>query len=224
MLLVILYVDFINRLQKKFFFYKKYFMQSNYKYITVYGESTPNPSSMKFVASNFFITNGEAHEFSADSTTLNNAPLAQALFEMPFIKSLFFSSNFVTVTKTDDVEWDEIMTPLREFIQSYLREGNPVFNNTGAEQKLRVESQIALDQFGEAEHKIMALLDEYVRPAVEQDGGLISFKAFEDGIVKVVLQGSCSGCPSSQMTLKSGIENLLKQMMPEVKSVEAVEA
>ncbi len=199
-------------------------MQNDYKYTTVYGESTPNPSSMKFVSSSFFITNGDSYEFSADSTTLKNAPLALALFEMPFVKSLFFSSNFVTVTKTDDVEWDEIMTPLREFIQSYLREGNFVFNDVVSTQNLHAESQIAIDQFGEAEHKIMALLDEYVRPAVEQDGGLISFKAFEDGIVKVVLQGSCSGCPSSQMTLKSGIENLLKQMMPEVKSVEAVEA
>ena len=199
-------------------------MQNDYIYTTVYGESTPNPSSMKFVSSRLLINDGDSYEFTPSSVNLKNAPLAKELFELPFIKSVFFSSNFITVTKTDEVEWDEITPPLREFIQSYLRKGYAIIKTINAKAESEQNTYKPIEEFGEAEHKIIAILDEYVRPAVEQDGGLISFRAFENGIVKVVLQGSCSGCPSSQMTLKSGIENLLKQMMPEVQSVEAVEA
>jgi Fe-S cluster biogenesis protein NfuA len=214
-------------LPKNITFFKKNFMSPliDYKYITVYAESTPNPTAMKFVASIFLVENGDCYEFSAASSSLKNSLFAKKLFEFPFVKGLFISSNFVTITKSNNIEWDKITTQLREFIQSYLREGNPVINTHSQEFESNspIESEV-IGNVGEAEHKIMAILDEYVRPAVEQDGGLISFRSFDDGVVKVVLRGSCSGCPSSQMTLKSGIENLLKQMMPEVKSVEAVEA
>lgn len=198
------------------------------RYITVYAESTPNPASMKFVASNWLVTNGDAYEFSASSSTLQSSPFAKKLFEFPFVKGLFISANFITITKSEAVEWIEVTGQLREFFQNYLREGNLVVKAEALLNEMKNDDTEHIispaKEYSETENKIISIIDEYVRPAVEQDGGLITFHSFNDGIVKVTLQGSCSGCPSSQMTLKSGIENLLKQMVPGVQSVEAVEA
>jgi Fe-S cluster biogenesis protein NfuA len=198
---------------------------NDYKYITVYAESTPNPSAMKFVTSCLLLKSNDSYEFSASSSTLKNSLFAKTLFQFPFVKGLFISTDFITITKSDTIDWGEIVNELREFIQNYLRGGNTVIDIETEKEIIQesLKTEISQSNRNETEINILNILDEYVRPAVEQDGGLISFHSFENGVVKLVLQGSCSGCPSSQMTLKSGIETLLKQMIPAVKAVEAVE-
>ncbi|MDX5321058.1 MAG: NifU family protein, partial [Bacteroidota bacterium] len=141
------------------------------------------------------------------------SPLATALFEKPYVNAVFIMNNFVTVTKLSTFDWSEVMQELRAFVKEYLEEGKPIINPK--EEKLTAEEE------SEVVMKIKDLLDAHVKPAVEMDGGAISFKSFDEGVVKVVLKGSCSGCPSSTITLKAGIENLLKRMVPEVESVEA---
>ena len=149
-------------------------------------------------------------------SSASDAPLAQELFGFPHVRRVFYASNFVTVTKSDEVDWLEIQGPIKEHIQSYLEAEKPLLVNKAWEKGSAVD-----ENDSETVKKIKGILDEYIRPAVEQDGGAISFHSFEDGVVKVLLQGSCSGCPSSTITLKAGIENLLKTMLPEVKEVEA---
>ena len=154
-----------------------------------------------------------------------NCPLAQQLFSFSGVKSVFITANFVTVTKAGEIEWYEITNIIREYIRGFLMAGEKVFTRipggetaegSPASEELKIENSGDNAQTAE---KIIQLLDEYVKPAVEQDGGAIHFRSFEDGIVTVTLKGSCSGCPSSTLTLKSGIENLLRQMIPEVKEV-----
>mgnify|MGYP003351605005 FL=1 len=136
-------------------------------------------------------------------------------FMYPFVERVFYMSNFITVTKKTDVEWLEIQNTLKDHIKNFLESGRLIL-----EKKAPVFEAAEDD---ETIKKIKSILDEYIRPAVEQDGGAISFYSFEDGVVKVLLQGSCSGCPSSTITLKSGIENLFLRMMPDqIKSVEAI--
>lgn len=184
---------------------------------TVYAESTPNPATMKFVASQFLLLEG--HVEYTDPAQAANCPLARRLFEFSGITGVFIMSNFVTITKREGIEWFEFMPILREFIKSYLESGDPVF--TGPANQM-ADASIGRTTVGnELEDRIIATLDEYVKPAVEQDGGAIQFKSFEDGKVTVILQGACSGCPSSTMTLKSGIEQLLRTIIPEVKEVVA---
>lgn len=200
--------------------------------ITVYAESTPNPNTMKFVASTPFITSGLTVEYFEESEA-ENSPLSQRLFSFPFVKSLFLASNFVTVTRNDLVEWDDVVLELREYIQNYLQTGHEVFtkpptatqhqrtNEEGAQEFIKMMSEPQ----DEVEESIINLLEEYVRPAVEGDGGAIHFKSFnkESGELTVKLSGACSGCPSSTATLKGGIQNLFNRMMPEVKTVNAEE-
>lgn len=181
-------------------------------FITIYAEATPNPDSMKFVVSKMILPND-----SADYRTLEkaegNSPLAVAIFkEYPFANGVFIMNNFVSVTKLPDVAWSDYITPMREFIKAYIEGGNEIIS---ANKTLTVEEE------SEIEAKIKKLLDDHVKPAVEMDGGAISFKSFKEGVVTVVMKGSCSGCPSSTFTLKSGIENLLKRMVPQVEAVEA---
>lgn len=184
---------------------------------TVYAESTPNPATMKFVASQFLLLEG--HVEYTDPAQAANCPLARRLFEFSGVTGVFIMSNFVTITKREGIEWFEFMPILREFIKSYLESGDPVF--TGPANQM-ADASIGRTTVGnELEDRIIATLDEYVKPAVEQDGGAIQFKSFEDGKVTVILQGACSGCPSSTMTLKSGIEQLLRTIIPEVKEVVA---
>lgn len=183
------------------------------KNINIYLEANPNPNSLKFVAEYMLVEPGRNFDFP-DRESAAHAPLAQELFDYDYVRRVFYMSNFITVTKTGDVEWREIQDELKAHIKNYLESGRPIIDLSAVE---TVADETEMDL------KIKGLLEEYIKPAVEQDGGAIEFKSFEDGVVKVFLQGSCSGCPSATVTLKSGIENLLKSMIPEVKSVVAEE-
>ncbi len=157
----------------------------------------------------------EAESFDfPDQAAAEHAPLALELFKLDYVERVFFMSNFVTVTKAEDKEWEEIKEPLKAIIKEYLEADKPLIT------KFSETTQAAIEET-EIEKSIKNILDEYVRPAVEQDGGAISFHSYNEGVVKVLLQGSCSGCPSATVTLKAGIENLLKRMVPEVTAVEA---
>lgn len=186
--------------------------------VTLYIESTPNPAVMKFVA-NKRLVNSICEFRSIDEA--KNAPLATALFHFPFVKEVFIDNNFVSVMKYEVANWDEILQELREFIRDYIAEGKEIVSPL--EEKIVQENQ-NLDEFSK---KIVAILDEYVRPAVASDGGNIQFIDYEENTkqVRVLLQGACSGCPSSKMTLKNGIERMLHQLLgdPDL-SVEAVNA
>jgi Fe-S cluster biogenesis protein NfuA len=185
------------------------------KKISLYLESNPNPNSLKFVANEMLVPEGMSFDFP-DAVSAQDAPLAKELFEYPFVDRVFYMSNFVTVTKKEGAEWLEIQGKLKEHILNFLEAGKLILDKKAPEAE---ESEYD----SEAVIKIKTILDEYIRPAVEQDGGAITFHSFKDGVVRVNLQGSCSGCPSSTITLKAGIENLFQRMMPdEVKSVEAL--
>ncbi len=185
------------------------------KRINIYLESNPNPNSLKFVVNEMLVPEGMSFDFP-DAVSAQEAPLAQELFEYPFVDRVFYMSNFITVTKKEGIEWLEIQDKLKKHIQSFLEAGKLILDVKAPE----VE---ASEYDTETVIKIKTILDEYIRPAVEQDGGAITFHSFQEGIVRVNLQGSCSGCPSSTVTLKAGIENLFKRMMPEeVKAVEAL--
>jgi NFU1 iron-sulfur cluster scaffold homolog, mitochondrial len=176
--------------------------------ITVYTESTPNPATMKFIVNKLLI-NGSV-DF-ATKEIAEKSPFAKELFKFSFVNGVFFASNFVTVTKFENDNWDDLLPILKEFVKGAVE----------AELKVQEEEQAEAGDFEgtETEVKIQQILHDYVRPAVEQDGGAISYKSFDEGVVTVELRGSCSGCPSSVVTLKSGIENLLKRMVPEVTEV-----
>lgn len=183
---------------------------NNTDQVNVYAEATPNPGSMKFVMSRMIFPN-ESMDYRNPSEA-RNSPLAQELFGFPYVKGIFIMNNFITITKTDEGEWPSIIPELRAFLKQYIEEG-----------KVVVEKRAELTEEEESEviTKIKKLLADHVKPAVEMDGGAIDFKKFEQGVVTVVMKGSCSGCPSSTLTLKAGIENLLKRMVPEVEAVEA---
>ncbi len=181
-------------------------------FVTVYAEATPNPDSMKFVVSKMILPN-DSVDYRTKEKAEGNSPLAVAIFnEYPFANGVFIMNNFISITKLPDVHWVEHISPIREFIKTYLESEKEIIS---ANKNLTPEEE------GEIEAKIRKLLDEHVKPAVEMDGGAISFKSFKEGVVTVVMKGSCSGCPSSTFTLKAGIENLLKRMVPQVKTVEA---
>lgn len=189
-------------------------LQATPKNIHIYLESNPNPNSLKFVVNEMLVPETMSFDFP-DAESASISPLAQELFGFPFVDRVFFASNFVTVTKKEDVEWLEIQNTLKEHIKKYLESGKFIIEVS--------ETEAPAGEETEAVKKIKTILDEYIRPAVEQDGGAITYHSFQDGIVKVKLQGSCSGCPSSMITLKAGIENLFTRMMPgEVKAVEAL--
>lgn len=176
--------------------------------INVYTESTPNPATMKFIVNKLLI-NGSVDYATKESA--EKSPFAKELFKFSFVNGVFFASNFVTVTKTEGTEWNDIEAIVKEFVKGAVE----------SELKVQAEEQAEDVAFEgtDAEVKIQQILHDYVRPAVEQDGGAISYKSFNEGVVTVELRGSCSGCPSSTITLKSGIENLLKRMVPEVQEV-----
>jgi Fe-S cluster biogenesis protein NfuA len=192
--------------------------------VTVYAEMTPNPSTMKFVANKYLLITGDSAEFSSQSDAKGYSPMAEELFHFPFVKNVFMAANFVTITKTDNVPWDFITMELREFIKNWIAEGKDVLiqmpapKTTAVEKEGQVTKEYTPSEFDDA---IRSLLDEYVRPAVENDGGAIDFRGYDNGVVTVVMRGSCAGCPSSTATLKGGIENLLKSHLPEVKEVVA---
>ncbi len=185
--------------------------------VSIYTEMTPNPETMKFVA-NKLLYPGKSIDFP-DEASAKPSPLAKELFAFPFIRSVFIASNFVTLTKTPGTQWDDVIPSIREFLKQYLEEGKAVVNEADVPAKTENNTVSADDT--DVVVRIKELLENYVKPAVEMDGGAIGFKGFEDGTVTLMLQGSCSGCPSSMITLKSGIEAMMKRMIPEVKEVVA---
>ncbi len=190
--------------------------------VTVYAEMTPNPTTMKFVANKHLLGTGDSAEFHSLSEARGYSPLAEALFQFPFVQGVFIASNFVTVTKTDNLSWDFITMELREFVRTWLAEGKEVLIQMPPKQPVSEESTekpVRVYAPSEYDDAIRELLDEYVRPAVEGDGGAIDYRGFENGVVTVVMRGSCAGCPSSTATLKGGIERLLKQHLPDVQEV-----
>lgn len=189
-------------------------LQAQKRPVHIYMEANPNPNSLKFVV-NFMLTDDGISFDYPDQESTANSPLANELFNFAAVDRVFIAANFVTVTKKEDVEWEEVRDVIREHIKSYLETGKSPINFAFEQDPLFDEND------SEIVKKIKGILDEYIRPAVEQDGGAIVFHSFNDGVVKVLLQGSCSGCPSSTVTLKAGIQNLLTRMLPEVKEVEA---
>ncbi len=186
--------------------------------ISIYTEMTPNPETMKFGA-NKLLYPGKSIDFP-DVEAARPSPLAIELFGFPFIRAVFIASNFVTLTKTSDTDWNDVIPTIRQFLKEYLEENKPVINE---EEVVVVKSEgnvIDADD-DDVVKRIKELLENYVKPAVEMDGGAIQFKSYQEGIVNLMLQGSCSGCPSSMITLKAGIEGMMKRMIPEVKEVVA---
>jgi Fe-S cluster biogenesis protein NfuA len=188
--------------------------------ISIYTEQTPNPETMKFVA-NKLLYPGKSADFP-DVESAKPSPLANELFGFPFIKSVFIASNFVTLTKTPETEWSDVVPAIRQFLKEYLEEGKGVINEEEIQAIKKPEStNIVHADDDDVVKRIKELLENYVRPAVEMDGGAIQFRSYDEGVVNLMLQGSCSGCPSSMITLKAGIEGMMKRMIPEVREVVA---
>jgi Fe-S cluster biogenesis protein NfuA len=182
--------------------------------VTVYAESTPNPGVLKFVCNKVLVPS--LYEFTSIEEA-KPSPLATALFQFPFIKNIFMEKNFISITKFDIIEWEEITLQLREFIKSFVEEGKAILNDD-APQKLKKTEKASEQKFealDDTSKNIINILEEYIKPAVESDGGNIEFISYDATTkkVEVLLQGACSGCPSSTFTLKSGIENMLKEML-----------
>jgi len=186
--------------------------------LEIYLESTPNPESQKFVTNKHLLPN-YVLDFK-NKEAVKDSELAEELFKIPFVSAVFISNNFVTITKKPEYEWYEISPEIKETLKNFILSGRPIA--TDAIIKMG-EAPIAEANPEDIESKIKDLLDKYVKPAVESDGGHIAFKSFENGIVSLSMQGSCSGCPSASATLKGGIEGLLKRMVPEVLEVVAIE-
>lgn len=189
--------------------------------VMLYTEQTPNPESLKFVT-NRMLYKGTA-DFREEALAQEWSPLGAALFELPYIKGVYISNNFVTITKEFNYEWHDVMLKIKDFIKNYIENGGEVLKEGFAEAMAAVEAAQGGKTYSgdevEIVQKIKDLIDTYVKPAVEMDGGNIEFKSFHNGTVNVILQGSCSGCPSSTVTLKAGIEGMLKRMVPEVEEV-----
>lgn len=192
--------------------------------VMMYTEQTPNPDSLKFV------TNRMLYKGTADFRTADLAkewsPMATELFELPYVDGVYICNNFVTITKEMSYSWEDINLKLKEWIKAYIEDGKEILKEGFEEAMETIEEERGAsieysDEDAEVVKKIRELLAKYVRPAVEMDGGNIEFKAFDKGTVIVTLQGACSGCPSSTVTLKAGIEGMLKRMIPEVKEVVA---
>jgi Fe-S cluster biogenesis protein NfuA len=194
-------------------------IQTGSPVISIYTEMTPNPETMKFVA-NKLLYPGKSIDFP-DIDAAAPSPMAMELFGFPFVKAVFIASNFVTITRNPDADWEDVKPTLRQFLKDYLEEGKPVINEDLVVETEKKDNNIILSEDGDVVKRIKELLENYVKPAVEMDGGAIQFKKFEDGVVTLMLQGSCSGCPSSMITLKSGIEQMMKRMIPEVEEVVA---
>ena len=192
-------------------------IQTGNPVISIYTEMTPNPETMKFVA-NKLLYPGKSIEF-VDAESAKPSPLAAELFGFPFIKSVFIASNFVTLTKTSDADWMDITPSVRQFIKDYLSEGKQVINEDEVVELPKESSNTVLADDDDVVKRIKEILENYVKPAVEMDGGAIQFKSYDNGVVNLAMQGSCSGCPSSMITLKAGIEGMMKRMIPEVKEV-----
>lgn len=199
--------------------------------VIVYAESTPNPAAMKFVVNKILNESGTPVEFGS-AADAKNSPLAQALFNFPFVKGVFIAGNYVTVIKDEKLDWNDITLELREFIKEFFASGKQAFSskenghtaasNGHSKPVEHVSSVMHMEPQTETEKKIVDVLEQYVIPAVQQDGGMIVFRSFKDGVVSLMMRGACSGCPSSTVTLKSGIETMLKRFVPEVQEVVSI--
>jgi len=192
--------------------------------ITIYAESTPNPAVLKFVANKKLVTAG--HEFK-NIDDAKEAPLAQELFHFPFVKEVYIDENYISISKYDMADWNDITLEIREFLRNYLEQGKEILSSNATISKKEAEKQADLDfeNLDDVSKDIVNIIEEYIKPAVASDGGNILFDSYdpESKGVKVILQGACSGCPSSTFTLKNGIENMLKEMLKDkVAYVEAV--
>ena len=195
----------------------------------VYAEMTPNPATMKFVADRLLISGGMQVEYKMAQEAKGSSALAEELFHFPFVKGVFISSNYVTITRDESLDWDMIVMQLREYVREWLMENEIAVSTIPASLMSRETQQIIADSNtpnisksentvfapSEFDEEIIFLLNEYVRPAVEQDGGAIDFVGYDNKKVYVNMRGACSGCPSSTATLKGGIENLLKAKLPD---------
>lgn len=183
--------------------------------VTVYTESTPNPAALKFVANKKLVTATYEYDSIEKAKT---SPLATALFHFPFVKNVFFDENYISITKYDIAEWNDITMELRDFIKNYIEEGKNIIDPDAPEviEKSTEKVEQHFENLDTTSQEIINILEEYVKPAVASDGGNIQFESYDEPSksVKVVLQGACSGCPSSTFTLKNGIENMLKEMLP----------
>ncbi len=192
--------------------------------VMLYSEQTPNPETLKFVT-NRMLYKGTA-DFRDESLAKEWSPVASALFGLPYVKGVYICNNFITVTKEFNYAWEDIMLLLKDFIKNYISEGNGIINDGFAEAMEKVEAERGAsyeysEEDAEIVKKLKELIDTYVKPAVESDGGNIEFKSWDQGVVTVIMQGACSGCPSSTVTLKAGIEGMLKRMVPQVTEVVA---
>jgi NFU1 iron-sulfur cluster scaffold homolog, mitochondrial len=190
--------------------------------ISIYMEATPNPASMKYVVNKLITEPGASADFK-DFASTRKAPLAQKLFEFPFVRNVFISNNFITITKANFAEWEDIQIELKDYLTDYLRKGQPVIleypkvelpKDSSMKETITVNGTHVSPK-NVTETRIIEIIDEYIKPALENDGGQITFKSLVDKKVTVEMRGACSGCPSSTITLKGGIEGLLKRMMPD---------
>ena len=192
--------------------------------VTVYAESTPNPAVIKFVANKNLVP--AMFEFTSIDDT-KSSPFAAKLFHFPFVKQVFIDKNYVSITKFDIADWNDITMELREFIKIYIENGSPIITSDAPEltQQTEQAKEAHFENLDDISKEIINIFEEYVKPAVASDGRNIQFESYDAATknVKVILQGACSGCPSSTFTLKNGIENMLKEMLKDkIESVEAV--
>lgn len=190
--------------------------------VLLYTEQTPNPETLKFVTNRMLFANSTA-DFKTVQLAKEWSPLASELFDIPYVKGVYIANNFVTITKEFNYAWEDVMLPLKNFLKEYVEAEKEVVKE-GYEAAKAAEGEAETQYTGDEAtivEKIKELIETYVKPAVEMDGGNIQFKAYDKGVVSVLLQGACSGCPSSTVTLKTGIEGMLKRMVPEVTEVVA---
>ena len=190
---------------------------------TIYAESTPNPTTMKFVANKKLVNHSVEAKSPEEAKKIN---IAQKLFMFPFVENVFLSNNFISITKNRSVEWEDIAMQLREFILDFINNNKIEILDYSKDNSINLNKPKKIKQSNkEIDSQIISLIDNYIKPAVESDGGAIEFHSFENGTVTVVLKGSCSGCPSSQATLKNGVEQLLKDKVGDkIKEVVALNA
>ena len=192
---------------------------------SVYAEMTPNPATMKFVANKFLVGPDEQADYETMAETKGSSLLAEELFNFPFVKRVFIAANFVAVTKTDNIDWDFITMELRDYVREFAAQGKEAVTKLPEAKKEEIKESQPKKVIAESDYddEIKNLLNEYVRPAVENDGGAIEYLGFENGKVSVVMKGACSGCPSSSQTLQGGILTLLKEHIPAVEEVVSYE-
>jgi Fe-S cluster biogenesis protein NfuA len=191
-------------------------------------EETPNPQTLKFIPDDRIILANGTLEFKNQKQASLKSPLALVLFEILGVKSVFLGSDFITITKDDEIKWDKIKMEIQATIMDFLSSGKPILFENISDDNLTSSSKKSSNQESNNENEeiinqIKELIEVKVRPAVAMDGGDIIFHSFDKGIVYLVLKGSCSGCPSSTITLKNGIENMLKHYIPEIEAVEQID-